>query len=279
VPVHAPTRLACLVAATALLAGCGGGGSGRETAPAPLDPAIAPIPRAAPPSGPRDRRVPILMYHLVAQAPPGSAYPGLWVSPARFTAEIGALARAGYRAITLGDVWAAWHGRGGLPPRPLVVSFDDGYASQFTHARPVLDAADWPGVLNLEVKNVGLAGGLTRVQVADLVRDGWEVDAHTMTHPDLTTVGPGALHREVAGSRAWLRRVFRIPVNFFAYPAGRFDPTVQAAVRAAGFRGAQTTDRGAASPRDDPTSLPRIRVTPEMTPAALLATVRAATSR
>jgi peptidoglycan/xylan/chitin deacetylase (PgdA/CDA1 family) len=279
VPVHGPPRLACLLAATALFAGCGGGARVTQTAPPPLDPAIAPIPRATPPSGARDRRVPILMYHVVAQAPPGSAYPGLWVPPARFRAEVAALAQAGYRAVTLGDVWAAWHGGARLPPRPVVVSFDDGYASQFTNARPVLDAADWAGVLNLEVKNVGLAGGLTRHQVADLARDGWEIDAHTMTHPDLTKVSPAALHREVAGSRAWLRRVFGLPVDFFAYPAGRFDPTVQAAVRAAGFRGAQTTDPGAASRRDDPTALPRIRVTPEMTPAALLATVRSATSR
>jgi peptidoglycan/xylan/chitin deacetylase (PgdA/CDA1 family) len=256
------------------LTGCGGG-SATPSARAPLDPGSAPLPRAKPASGPRDARVPILMYHVIASAPPGSPYPALWVPRARFAAEVRALVRAGYHATTLDDMWRAWHGHGALPARPVVFTFDDGYASQFDDALPVLETAGWPGVLNLEVHNVGLAGGLSRAQVAGLVRHGWEVDAHTLTHPDLTTVGPDALRREVGGSRAWLRHAFGVPVHFFAYPAGRYDAAAQAAVRAAGFRGAETTDRGAASPRDDPTALPRIRVTPDMTPDALLRVVRA----
>jgi peptidoglycan/xylan/chitin deacetylase (PgdA/CDA1 family) len=274
--VKARGRIACVLVACGALGACGGNPAPHAAgpAPAPLDPAIAPVPRERAASGPRDVAVPILMYHLVASAPVGSRYPGLWVAPGRFASEVAALARAGYRATTLDAVWRAWHGRGGLPARPLVISFDDGYESQFTRARPLLDALDWPAVLNLEVKNVGLAGGLSRIEVGDLVRDGWEVDAHTLTHPDLTSVGALTLRREVAGSRRWLRQVFGIPVDFFAYPAGRYDARVEAAVRVAGYRGAVTTAPGLASPHGDPDTLPRIRVTPAMTAATLLARLR-----
>ena len=108
-----------------------------------------------------------------------------------------------------------------------------------------------------------------------MMRDGWEIDAHTLTHPDLTTVDAARLHREVAGSRTWVRHAFGVPVHFFAYPAGRYNATVEAAVRDAGYLGATTTDAGIASRHDDPFALPRIRVMPETTPAELLARVRA----
>jgi peptidoglycan/xylan/chitin deacetylase (PgdA/CDA1 family) len=185
-----------------------------------------------------------------------------------------ALARAGYQATTLLHAWRAWHGQGTMPRNPIVVTFDDGYLSQYTNARPALDALRWPGVLNLEVHNIG-PDGMPRRLVSALVRDGWEVDAHTLTHPDLTTVGPARLHAEVAGSRAYLQRAFGIPVDFFCYPAGRFDATVQGAVRAAGYLGATSTQPGRASPTGDPYALPRLRVTPDMTPSGLLVRVRA----
>jgi peptidoglycan/xylan/chitin deacetylase (PgdA/CDA1 family) len=129
-------------------------------------------------------------------------------------------------------------------------------------------------VLNLGVHNVG-PGGLTRRQIRALLHDGWEVDAHTISHPDLTAVDAARLRHEVAGSRAWIRRAFGIPVDFFCYPAGRYDATVEHAVRAAGYFGATTTDPGRASPHSEPYALPRVRVTPDMTAADVLARVRA----
>ena len=217
------------------------------------------------------------MYHVVAPVPHGTGYPELWVAPGRFGAQMRALAHAGYHATTLDAVWRAWHGHGSLPRRPVVISFDDGYQSQSTTARRRLHQLGWPGVLNLEVRNVGLKGGLARGEVRAMMRDGWEIDAHTLTHPDLTTLDATGLRREIAGSRRWLHRAFGVPVDFFAYPAGRYNPTVEAAVRAAGYRGTTTTQPGQATRAADPYALPRIRVAPGMTPRQLVATVRALT--
>src|SRR3954470_23113818 len=72
-------------------------------------------------------RVQILLYHHVAQAPVG-ATTSLYVPPKRFAAQMAALDRAGFEAVTLDRVWRAWHGGRALPKRPVVVSFDDGYA-------------------------------------------------------------------------------------------------------------------------------------------------------
>jgi peptidoglycan/xylan/chitin deacetylase (PgdA/CDA1 family) len=116
----------------------------------------------------------------------------------------------------------------------------------------------WPGVLNLEVNNVR-PGDLTARQVRGLIADGWEIDSHTITHPDLTTLSDSQLRHELVGSRAYIRRRFHLPVNYFCYPAGRFDARVVAAVKAAGYRAATTTQPGLATP-DARLTLNRIRI-------------------
>jgi hypothetical protein len=273
-------RHIALLAAVVLLAGCGGAGHQASSQPTRTlpDTAIAPVTRTPvrppPPTGPRDAPVPILMYHVIAAPPAGTQYPDLWVGPRRFQHELAALAHAGFHGTTLGAVWRAWHGRGAMVRRPIVISFDDGYRSQSMAARRMLDHYGWPGVLNLQVDNVRLPGGIHRDEVQAMMRDGWEIDAHTITHPDLTTVDAARLHEEVAGSRAWIRRAFGVPAEFFAYPAGRYDPTVEGAVRSAGFYGATTTTEGIARPHDDPYALPRIRVTPDMTPSDVVSLAR-----
>jgi peptidoglycan/xylan/chitin deacetylase (PgdA/CDA1 family) len=124
---------------------------------------------------------------------------------------------------------------------------------------PLLRARHWPGVLNLEVRNLAVVWGIRPPGIRKLIRAGWEIDAHTLTHPDLTTVDAAQLRDEVAGSREAIRKRFHVPVNFFCYPAGRYDDTVVAAVQAAGFLGATTTNYGLARPSELYT-LSRIRI-------------------
>jgi peptidoglycan/xylan/chitin deacetylase (PgdA/CDA1 family) len=106
--------------------------------------------------------------------------------------------------------------------------------------------------------------------VRQLIAAGWEIDAHTVTHPDLTTVDPAQLRYQVAGSRAAIRRLFHQPVDFFCYPAGRYDARVVEAVRAAGYRGATTVDEGLGQ-RSEAFTLKRVRVNGTDTAADLLA--------
>jgi peptidoglycan/xylan/chitin deacetylase (PgdA/CDA1 family) len=157
-----------------------------------------------------------------------------------------------------------------------VLSFDDGYLGQGQVAGPALAAHGWPGVLNVVLHNLGTPGGISPSRVRELLHAGWELDAHSLTHPDLTTLGPAALRHELAGSRAALHRRFGVPVDLFCYPAGRFNPIVEAAARAAGYRAATTEVPGAARPAGDRYALPRIRVDGADTAAAVVARVRAA---
>jgi peptidoglycan/xylan/chitin deacetylase (PgdA/CDA1 family) len=207
--------------------------------------------------------VPILTYHRVGSSP-------------RFARQVAALERTGYTAVTLERVWRAWHGEASLPRRPVVLTFDDGYLSQSRTAARALRARGWPGVLNLEVDRLGVAGGLTRGQVRRMLADGWELDSHTLTHPDLTEVGRARLRRELVGSREAIAREFGVTPAFLCFPYGHADATVRAAARAAGYLGATTTRRGLASPTSNRFALPRISVSVRTPPAVLLRRIRAA---
>lgn len=229
---------------------------------------------AAPP-----RPVPILMYHRIAAAPTGERNASLWVPPATLRRQLAGLAGAGYRAVTLERVWQAWQTGAALPAKPVVLSFDDGYSNQYTQALPVLRARGWPGVLNLQVNRLGARGGLSHRAVRAMLAAGWELSAHTYTHPDLTRVSDPDLEREVAGSRLALQEAFGAPVSFFAYPYGRTDPRVTAAVEAAGFDGATTIRQGLATAAEDPFALRRIKVSPSQGPRTLLAVLRRAGAR
>lgn len=198
--------------------------------------------------------VPILEYHVVGDPSPGAPVPGLYTSVADFSAQMAWLAGHGYHAVTLGSVYRQWTGRGTLPPKPVALTFDDGYPQDYTTVLPVLRRHGWVGNLNLQI------GNLVPKHVRELIAAGWEVDAHTFTHPDLTRVSPAQLREEVAGSRSWIRAVFHVPVLFFCYPAGRYDAAVVAEVRRAGYVGAEAETPGSASPSNGMFTLDRFEM-------------------
>jgi peptidoglycan/xylan/chitin deacetylase (PgdA/CDA1 family) len=129
--------------------------------------------------------VPILMYHVIGSAPPGAAYPELYVAPRDFEREMRWLARHGYHGVTLRRVSDYWTTGRALPSRPVVISFDDGYTSHDSRVRPILLRLRWPGVLNLKVGNLNAEDALPPRRVRNLITAGWEIDAHTITHVDL----------------------------------------------------------------------------------------------
>ena len=123
-----------------------------------------------------------------------------------------------------------------------MISFDDGYPSQYATAFEVLEGRDWPGVLNL----VARGSELPDADAEKMLDAGWELASKTITNVDLTTVDSTTLEREVAGSRRILRRRFGVPVKNFCYPLGRYGTTVISAVHRAGYVGAQTEIPGVA---------------------------------
>jgi peptidoglycan/xylan/chitin deacetylase (PgdA/CDA1 family) len=217
--------------------------------------------------------VPILMYHVIAAPPTGAPFPGLYVQPEEFAAQMQALKRAGWHAVTLDQVEAYW--RKGVPlgaGKPIVISFDNGYQSQYTQALPVLRRLGWVGDENIQLTGLPPSqGGLSRRQVEGLVSAGWELDTQGFSHADLIALDAQQLHYQVAVARSVVRQRYHVPVNWFCYPSGHYDATVLEAVKAAGYTGSTTVVPGWAHPDDDPYRLHRLRVLGGTSPEALLA--------
>jgi peptidoglycan/xylan/chitin deacetylase (PgdA/CDA1 family) len=232
-------------------------GSGKGQSAAHGQEPSGPVRNAGPQPGwePHTGPVPILEYHVLGEAPADAPYPELYVTRPDFRHQLEWLDAHGYQAVTLEQVEEAWYEGATLPPKPVVLSFDDGYRPQFTFALPQLRKHGWAGVLNLKAEGSDLYESNVRAMLAA----GWELAAHTIHHLDLTELDAAALKEEVAGSRRMLRREFGAPVKNFCYPAGQFDETVIAAVEAAGYVGATTEIPGYAE-SDAPYELARFEI-------------------
>jgi peptidoglycan/xylan/chitin deacetylase (PgdA/CDA1 family) len=208
--------------------------------------------------------VPILEYHVLGRPPESAPYPELYVGRTDFEKQMDWLEERGYEAVTLEQVQDAWYHAGTLPPKPIVLSFDDGYRPQYTFALPTLRKHGWAGVLNLKAEG----SDLYESNVKAMIAAGWELAAHTIHHLDLTELGSEELKEEVAGSRKILQEEFKVPVNNFCYPAGQFDETVIEAVEAAGYTGATTEISGFAE-KGKPFELARLEILRESHVAGL----------
>ena len=211
---------------------------------------------------PGSEPVPILMYHVIASPPAGAPFPGLYVPPSEFAEQMQALKQAGWHAVTLDQVQAYWkHGAPLGAGRPIVISFDNGYQSQYTQALPVLRRLGWVGVENIQLSGLPPSqGGFGAGQVQGLLNAGWELDTQGFTHADLITLDAQELHYQVAVAREVIKRRYHVAVNWFCYPSGHYDATVIAAVAAAGYSGSTTVIPGWAHAHEDPYRLHRLRV-------------------
>jgi peptidoglycan/xylan/chitin deacetylase (PgdA/CDA1 family) len=196
--------------------------------------------------GPSAIRVPVLMYHYIRVNPNPYDRLGynLSVTPADFATQMDWLARNGYHPITFAELHGYLNGQKGLPSRPVILTFDDGYADFYTTALPVLRAHDFNAVAYVVSGFVGRPGYMTAAQVVEADRSGIEIGAHTVDHADLAKQSPDGLRYQLTVSKNSLEQLLGHPVLSLCYPSGKFNSTVAAAAENAGYRDATTTRWG-----------------------------------
>jgi peptidoglycan/xylan/chitin deacetylase (PgdA/CDA1 family) len=206
--------------------------------------------------------VPVLMYHYVRVNPVASDTVGfaLSVTPDDFAAQMSLLRAEGFHAVGLGDVRRAVDGGAPLPARPVVITFDDGYADFYSAALPTLRRNGFTATSYVVSGFLGRSGYMTASQVQEAAADGITIGAHTVNHANLTTLNAPSVGFEVSASRTALRQLTGQPVDDFAYPYGHFDPTAVEAVRRAGFGDAVTTEPGNVLAAGQRYTWPRVRV-------------------
>lgn len=222
--------------------------------------------------------VPILMYHRidVLRRSLPSITRALTVAPADFAAQMRWLKRNHWNAVTQEQLWAALEKGGRLPPKPVMITFDDGYRDVLGKAAAVLSRLHMPATAYVVTGRISgpdpsfLTWGMLRA----LERHGVEIGSHTVDHVELPRLSSGQALRELVDSRAALQAHLGHPVPWFAYPAGAYDQHSVALVRQAGYLLAVTTAPGQLQRAQQPLELHRLRVLDTTGVAGLAALLR-----
>jgi peptidoglycan/xylan/chitin deacetylase (PgdA/CDA1 family) len=146
--------------------------------------------------------------------------------------------------VTPQDVVAYLDGSRGLPSKPIVLSFDDGYADFYTTAVPILRSHDFVAVDYVVSGFIGQPGYMSAAQIVSAQGAGFEIGAHTVGHVNLTRQSADGLRYQLTASKDALERLLGHPVLSFCYPYGKFGARESAAVAAAGYQSATTTYGG-----------------------------------
>jgi peptidoglycan/xylan/chitin deacetylase (PgdA/CDA1 family) len=211
-------------------------------------------------------RVPILVYHSVMPHHPGqTAEQRVFdVDDSVFVAQMRYLVDGGYHVVSFAALVDALEGRETLPNRAVVITFDDGWENQYSHAFPILRRFGLTATFFVFTTPIGKDRKLmTWEQLRELQAAGMTVGSHTRTHPALPDYH-AALHNEVAMSRADIEQHLGRAPDFFAYPFGAWDAQSAAWAHIAGYRAARTYAGGAWNALSDLYHLRAVPVTDNM---------------
>lgn len=205
--------------------------------------------------------IPILLYHSVNPRPP-DRIAGYAVDPTTFASHLDLLMERGYSPLTVSGLCDAVDS-GRVPPRPAVVTVDDGWADVHTYALPALAARQMPATIYLTTGSVGADREfLSWAQVVELTSAGMEIGSHGHTHLQLDVVPHATVVDELHRARAELQARLDLPVRSFAYPHGYFDGWVRDTARLVGHDSACAVKQALSAPGDDRMALARLMVRP-----------------
>lgn len=218
-------------------------------------------------------RIPILLYHSISEETSAPFKP-FTVTPARFATHMAHLQAHAYTVLTVAQLRAAINTPDyAWPVRPVVLTFDDGFADFYTNAFPILSNYGFAATLHVTTGFVGATSRwlkpageaarpmLTWSQLREIQSYGIECGAHTQHHPQLDILPRQKAYQEITLAKFVLEQELGQSVISFAYPYGYYDATVRDMVRVAGYRSACALKQAMSSSIDDPWAVARMMVT------------------
>jgi peptidoglycan/xylan/chitin deacetylase (PgdA/CDA1 family) len=228
----------------------------------------------------RRDRVPILLYHRlisredVAAGRTPDTEPIYACYDDTFEQQMKHLHDQGYTALSLDDLKTIRESRAALPAKPVVITFDDGYASNHAMALPVLRRFGQKATVFVALEPdaytrgrvAGFDGFLDAEQMREMDRSGVAVESHTLTHCILSELDPAAALHELTESKRRLSEILGRPVRHLAVPRSGHSRTVRALVRRAGYETACCNAKGSSNGWSSLLALPRIVIERDMSP-------------
>ena len=182
--------------------------------------------------GPGETIVPILLYHHIGFSLQGDSV--YYISPDVFDRQMNLLYQWGYRTISVELLVKAIKEGAELPPKPILLTFDDGSQTIYEHALPIMQRYNFTGVSYIVYDYIGTKNYMSVDQIRALYGVGWGVGSHGLSHMDLTA-HPSRQMDEIVESRRRLESLLGIPILSFAYPFGAYDSDSLHYVHQAGY--------------------------------------------
>lgn len=199
--------------------------------------------------------IPILMYHSIKDLPGNT----LGVPPQQFREEIQWLAQQEYTPISLEQYYRALTYDAALPPKPIVLTFDDGYVDNFLTAWPILKAVHYQATFFIITSSIG-SNMMSWDQLRELSQNGNPIESHTVHHYDLSTLSFEQQLKELTDAKIDIETHIGKPVTTLCFPSGRFNSNTLKAMERAGYSIGVTTQPGIAQKGDSTLTLKRVRI-------------------
>ncbi|MGD8192139.1 polysaccharide deacetylase family protein [Brevibacillus ginsengisoli] len=200
--------------------------------------------------------VPVLMYHSISRQ-----NNSLCIAPEQFERQLSNLLKHGYTPITASELISAWENGSELPTRPIVLTFDDGYKDNYTHAFPILKKYQAKATLFIITGAVGKSNYANWDQLMEMENSGLiDIESHTVTHPDIRKLTSKQLVHELASSKQVLEEHLHKSITIFAYPYGGYTESAISALASVGYKAAFTTKNRMTHPSQGRYTLKRLRV-------------------
>jgi len=225
--------------------------------------------------GPASRNcVPVLMYHSISENLFGKSHPYFHINttPEVFSQQMRWLRNNGYQTIHTDDLLSALDDRLDLS-RKIVITFDDGYRDFYTDAMDVMKQCGFTATIYLATDRIQdkpsrIEGAeyLTWHDIRELHQQGIRFGSHTVSHPDLRSLGPDEIEYELGCSKETIENKLGVPVTSFAYPFAFpeqdkvFTHFLEGVLENCGFENGVCTILGRASRATNRFFLPRIQV-------------------
>ena len=174
--------------------------------------------------------IPVLTFHSIDNSPSVISF-----SPELFGLSMEKLHRNGYNAVGLSDAARLARDRLPFPGKSFVLTFDDGYRSVYDEALPVLRKYEMTATVFITVGDSKKYGPEDRLpplggrqmlswgEIREMKEAGIDIGAHTITHPDLTSLDDNAMDYEIRVSKEIIEKSIGAPLSSFAYPYGKYD--------------------------------------------------------
>lgn len=223
---------------------------------------------------PTDREIEttVLLYHYIEPLSSDNAANKLrkdfTTTPEAFEEQLKHLREEGFESIDLYHLYEALKSNMPLPPKTVVITFDDGDISLYTQAFPLMKEYGFTGTIFMvtQFTEENKPGYLTWDQALEMAEAGWRLEPHTKTHPSLKGNSREYQRDQIGGSMEAIKSRIGYTPRFFAYPYGQYDNVSLEVAREVGLWGAVTTSPGDTHKLLSIYELPRMELFSSTTP-------------